>query len=50
MKSWGEYAYSVYGDNVGWVNFKGDPMPEYSELPEKIRNAWEAVGRRIAHD
>ena len=36
-------AYAAYGEVVGWKNFKGDPMPQFSELPEAIQQAWDAA-------
>lgn len=35
-------AYKAYGDTVEWMNFRGDPMPTFDELPPRIREAWVA--------
>jgi len=43
----GRTAYEIYGDAVDWRNFMGEPMPMYEELPEKIMQAWEAVGKEL---
>lgn len=39
----GKYLYEVYGDMVDFKNFQGNPMPEYEDLPDAIKEAWEAV-------
>lgn len=36
-------AYAAYGESTGGKNFRGDPMPAWSELPEAIQNAWVAA-------
>lgn len=33
-------AYSAYGLTTGGLNFRGGPMPDWADLPEKIREAW----------
>ncbi len=38
-----EHAYDEYGRSVGFVNFRGDPMPRFADLPKPIRNAWRNV-------
>jgi len=35
-----ELAYHAYGDTTDHKNFLGDPMPEWVDLPEKIKDAW----------
>ena len=37
--------WDVYGKVVNWKNFKGDPMPKFSDLPDKIKEAWKAVAQ-----
>ncbi len=32
--------YNAYGDSVGFKNFSGGPMPQWNELPRRIRAAW----------
>jgi hypothetical protein len=34
-------AYQAYGDAVEWKNFRGEPMPRFDELPDRIRLAWQ---------
>lgn len=46
-RSIAESAYKSYAANTGNKNFKGDPMPEWNDLPIKIRTAWEAATRQI---
>lgn len=36
-------AYAAYGEVVGWKNFRGDPMPQFNELPEAIQRAWDGA-------
>jgi len=43
----GQHAYHVYGDSVGWTNFRGDPMPAFGDLPESIRQAWDDVAQAM---
>ena len=39
----GREAYLRYGSVVGYLNFKGDPMPAWADLGEKIQHAWMAA-------
>jgi hypothetical protein len=41
-----EEMYDAYGATTDYKNFRGDPMPAFGDLPEAIRNAWEAAARR----
>ena len=36
-------AYIAYGRVTGFKNFRGDPMPAFDDLPDQIRQAWEAA-------
>jgi len=36
-------AYDRYGAYVDWKNYAGLPMPQWSELPARIRNAWRSA-------
>lgn len=40
-------AYKAYLASTGNKNFKGDPMPEWEDLPQPIKTAWEAATRHI---
>lgn len=41
--SLGSVAYHAYGDQVRWRNFRDDPMPEWPDLPDPTRAAWQAA-------
>lgn len=38
--------YHAYGSVTDFKNFQGNPMPEWSDLPDKIKAAWEAAAKR----
>lgn len=40
-------AYRAYAASTGNKNFRGDPMPEFRDLPQPIRTAWEAAVRQV---
>lgn len=40
-------AYRAYAASTGNRNFRGEPMPAWSELPLPIRVAWEAAARQV---
>jgi hypothetical protein len=47
--SWKEIAasaYRAYAASTGNKNFRGEPMPEFDQLPTPIRTAWEAAVRQ----
>lgn len=46
-KPLGQIAYEAYGQVTEFKNFRGDPMPEWPDLPDKIREAWEAAAEAI---
>lgn len=33
-------AYEAYGQETNHKNYRGEPMPEWDELPEQIKGAW----------
>lgn len=39
----GQQAYAAYGEQVGFKNFQGNPMPEWADLTEIIQDAWRAA-------
>lgn len=41
------YAYAAVTDHK---NYLGNPMPDFSDLPEKIRDAWRAAVRQVIRD
>jgi hypothetical protein len=40
-------AYRAYAASTGNKNYQGNPMPEFSDLPQAIRTAWEAAVRQV---
>lgn len=36
-------AYQRYGSVTDFKNFRGDPMPEFEQLPNTIQAAWVAA-------
>lgn len=48
MQTKGKTAYEIYANAVDWKNYLGNQMPMYEELPEKIMEAWEAVGAKFS--
>lgn len=40
-------AYEAYADEAEWKNYQGLPMPEWQELPTKIKNSWMAAVQRV---
>ena len=43
MKSDAQTAYEGYAGFTGGMTFDGRPMPEWEQLPERIRLAWAAA-------
>lgn len=43
-------AYAAYGKTTDFKNFQGNPMPEFDNLPEKIKEAWSAACTSVAAD
>jgi len=37
-----QIAYEAYGDVTGGRNYQGLPMPEWADLPDRIKAAWNA--------
>lgn len=33
-------AYQAYGSTTEFKNYQGLPMPEFNDLPQKIKDAW----------
>lgn len=40
-------AYAAYGKVTDFKNFRGEPMPEWEDLPQKIQEAWRAAVSRV---
>lgn len=43
-----QVAYAAYGQSTGGYNFRGDPMPEWEDLPPEIQAAWQAAAAAVA--
>lgn len=47
-------AYHAYGETTDHKNFRGEPMPEWSDLGDRIQAAWiaavTAVASRVRED
>lgn len=43
----GRRAYDYYGEAVGGLNFRGDPLPTFDALPDTIRSAWESTAFKL---
>ena len=48
MKESAHIAYDAYGDSVEWKNFAGNPMPHWSDLPDRIKDAWRAASAALS--
>jgi len=42
--------YQAYGNKANWKNHQGEPMPQWSELPENIRSYWGAAAACAMRD
>lgn len=47
MDSPAQVAYGAYGHAVEHKNFRGEAMPEFEDLPEKIQAAWNAAAEAV---
>ena len=45
----GELAYNAYCGHVGWKGFNGDPLPEWGNAREHIRDGWRKAGVAVMH-
>lgn len=39
--------YSAYGHGVGFVNFRGEPMPAFDDLTPRRQQAWQQGAQAI---
>lgn len=42
-KSLGQIAFEAYGDFREWKDYRGNPMPQWSEVMQGIREAWQVA-------
>lgn len=40
-------GYNAYGDECNWLNYQGNSMPAWDELPQKTKNNWIAATKAI---
>ena len=33
-------GYQAYGDTAEWKNYRGDPMPRWDDLGDRIQTCW----------
>ena len=43
-----EQLYEAYGESADWMNFMHTRMPAWEDLPDKIKDHWNAVARKAA--
>lgn len=41
------FGYEAYGQDAGWKNYEGKPMPAWLDLPENVKRHWVAATREI---
>ena len=41
-------AYAAYGGTTNHLNFRGEPMPSWENLPLKIQEAWMAAANAVS--
>lgn len=39
-------AYRAYAASTGNKNYRGEPMPDFADLPDAIKTAWQAAVRQ----
>lgn len=49
-KSYGQINFEAYAEAVGGKTFDDKPIPEWSALPEKVREGWEAGANAVIAD
>lgn len=42
-------AYAVYGEAVGGVNVRGEPLPDWTDLGDTVQQGWIAVADQVSH-
>ena len=46
----GRTAYRAYCDAVDWRSVKGEPLPQWEQLPQPIREAWSASAKQVMRE
>lgn len=43
----GRVAFEAYGDAVSWTAYNGQPMPQWPEVSEAIREGWRSAAMAV---
>jgi len=43
----GEVGYNAYCSDRGWKAFNGEPLPQWPEVKDDIKNAWRKAGLAV---
>ncbi len=46
-KTLGQIAFEAYGDNREWKDWRGQPMPQWGDVRQEIRDAWEVAASAV---
>lgn len=49
LNTLGQLAFNTYGDARNWTAYNGEPIPDWTTLPDNAKNAWTAAATTI-HD
>lgn len=49
-KTLGQIAFEAYGDNREWRDWRGNAMPQWSEIREDIQEAWEVAAQAVVKE
>jgi precorrin-2 methylase len=44
----GRICYEAYADAVEWKSVRGDPLPAYNDLIERVQDAWQDAAEAVA--
>lgn len=47
MESLGQVAYEAYATHQHWVNYKGNPIPQWVDVRDDIKEAWSAAVAKV---
>jgi len=42
-----QIAYEVYAEHQNWKNYQGNPIPQWDQVRDDIKQAWQAAVRAI---
>jgi hypothetical protein len=43
-----QIAYRAYGESTDFLNFRGEPMPDWGNLGDRIQTAWILAAQAVA--